>query len=134
MCAPAEEGIEAVHLFSGRTVCRLHLPSPGLNADLNGDGVPDHVVARGGDPAELATRSYTGHAGSAAYCTAVATSGVPPTQPLWNGTICRPYRAALTRVNAMGPVQVQGRSGAGRGWDVEASALAASLQFARPCC
>ena len=36
---PAEEGIEAVHLFSGRTVCRLHLPSPGLNADINGDGV-----------------------------------------------------------------------------------------------
>ena len=25
----AEEGIEAIHLFSGRTVCRLHLPSPG---------------------------------------------------------------------------------------------------------
>ncbi len=25
----AEEGIEAIHLYSGRTVCRLHLPSPG---------------------------------------------------------------------------------------------------------
>lgn len=58
---PAEEGIEAVHLYSGRTVCRLHLPSPGLNADLNGDGVPDHIVARGGDPADLPFRSWTGH-------------------------------------------------------------------------
>jgi len=43
LVAHLEEGIEAVHLYSGRTLCKLHLPSPGLHADLNGDGVLDHV-------------------------------------------------------------------------------------------
>ena len=106
VCPTAEEGIEAIHLFSGRTVCRLHLPTPGeaigswdcaaaditraawppatplqlvpllepancsrqtvlpsvltlsapacgaslpagLHVDLNGDGVPEHIVAAG---------------------------------------------------------------------------------------
>lgn len=46
LVAHLEEGIEAVHLYSGRTLCKLHLPPPGLHADLNGDGVLDHVQAR----------------------------------------------------------------------------------------
>ena len=33
--------------FAGRTICKLHLPSPGLHADVNGDGVLDHVQAYG---------------------------------------------------------------------------------------
>lgn len=45
LVAHLEEGIEAVHLYSGRTLCKLHLSSPGLHADLNGDGVLDHVQA-----------------------------------------------------------------------------------------
>ena len=47
LVAHLEEGIEAVHLYSGRTLCKLHLPPSGLHADLNGDGVLDHVQARG---------------------------------------------------------------------------------------
>ena len=43
LVAHLEEGIEAVHLYSGRTLCKLHLPPSGLHADLNGDGVLDHV-------------------------------------------------------------------------------------------
>jgi hypothetical protein len=43
--AHLEEGLEAVHLYSGRTLCQLHLPAPGLHADLNGDGVLDHLQA-----------------------------------------------------------------------------------------
>ena len=46
LVAHLEEGIEAVHLYSGRTLCKLHLPAPGLHADLNGDGVLDHVQVR----------------------------------------------------------------------------------------
>lgn len=46
LVAHLEEGIEAVHLYSGRTLCKLHLPPPGLHADLNGDGVLDHVQVR----------------------------------------------------------------------------------------
>jgi hypothetical protein len=46
LVAHLEEGIEAVHLYSGRTLCKLHLPAPGLHADINGDGVLDHVQVR----------------------------------------------------------------------------------------
>lgn len=45
--AHLEEGLEVIHLYSGRTVCRLYLPSPGLHVDLNGDGIPDHLVVVG---------------------------------------------------------------------------------------
>ncbi|KAE8701279.1 putative serine-threonine protein kinase, plant-type [Hibiscus syriacus] len=41
--AHQKEGIEAVHLASCRTVCKLHLQEGGLHADINGDGVLDHV-------------------------------------------------------------------------------------------
>lgn len=41
--AHLEEGIEAVHLYSGRTICKLHLPPSGLHTDLNADGVLDHI-------------------------------------------------------------------------------------------
>ncbi|GAB4815172.1 hypothetical protein N2152v2_002218 [Parachlorella kessleri] len=107
LVAHVEEGIEAVHLYSGRTVCRLHLPSPGLNADLNGDGVPDYIVARGGDPEELINLSHTGHQDAAtAYCSAVAMSGVPPTLPLFNGSVCRPFGRGLSRSAEIGEVEV----------------------------
>ena len=45
LVAHLEEGMEAVHLYSGRTICKLHLPSGGLHTDLNADGVPDHIQA-----------------------------------------------------------------------------------------
>ena len=46
LVAHLEEGLEAVHLYSGRTLCKLHLPPAGLHADLDGDGVLDHAQAR----------------------------------------------------------------------------------------
>ncbi|MEW5319862.1 MAG: hypothetical protein WDW38_010982 [Sanguina aurantia] len=45
-----EEGIEVLHLYTGRTLCKLHLLPHTLHADFNGDGVVDHVtVAHGLD-------------------------------------------------------------------------------------
>ena len=34
--AHQEEGIEVLHLYSGRTLCKMLLPPPGLHADVNG--------------------------------------------------------------------------------------------------
>ncbi|KAK9916603.1 hypothetical protein WJX75_004756 [Coccomyxa subellipsoidea] len=86
LVAHLEEGIEAVHLYSGRTLCKLHLPSPGLHADLNGDGVLDHVQVAGGHGSpDGATSSHRHTPG----CWAVAKSGIPPREPLFNATICR---------------------------------------------
>ncbi|KAJ4823007.1 hypothetical protein Tsubulata_000380 [Turnera subulata] len=84
--AHQKEGIEAVHLASGRTVCRLHLREGGLHADINGDGVLDHVQAVGGNGAEQSVIS--GSMEVLRPCWAVATSGVPVREQLFNASIC----------------------------------------------
>ncbi|KAJ0968495.1 hypothetical protein J5N97_025412 [Dioscorea zingiberensis] len=84
--AHQKEGIEAVHLASGRTVCKLHLPEGGLHADINGDGVLDHVQVVGGNGAEQAVVS--GSMEVLKPCWAVATSGVPVREQLFNASIC----------------------------------------------
>jgi hypothetical protein len=131
--AHLEEGIEAVHLFSGRPVCRLHLPAPGLHADLNGDGIPDYARAVGGDAAQLdleaavADADVAGRHRRLAYCAAVVTTGVPPVESLFNGTICMALRArALRRGAAAGAVTVAPPAALpvpGRGGRYAASAL-----------
>ncbi|KAG0462172.1 hypothetical protein HPP92_020648 [Vanilla planifolia] len=73
--AHQKEGIEAVHLASGRTICKLHLTQGGVHADINGDGVLDHVQVVGGNGAEQTVVS--GSMETLKPCWAVATSGVP---------------------------------------------------------
>ncbi|KAG2434923.1 hypothetical protein HYH02_012121 [Chlamydomonas schloesseri] len=99
-----EEGVEVIHLFSGRTVCKLHLPPRTLHADLNGDGVLDHIsvyhghtsqAGEGGDseegdallPGELRSVSGRGHAVSG-RCTAHVRSGIPPSETLFTVQVC----------------------------------------------
>ncbi|KAM7516178.1 hypothetical protein LguiA_005761 [Lonicera macranthoides] len=84
--AHQKEGIEAVHLASGRTLCKLHLQEGGLHADVNGDGVLDHVQAVGGYGAERTVVS--GSMEVLRPCWAVATSGVPVREQLFNVSIC----------------------------------------------
>ncbi|KAI5588491.1 hypothetical protein POPTR_005G118300v4 [Populus trichocarpa] len=84
--AHQKEGIEAVHLASGRTLCKLHLQEGGLHADINGDGVLDHVQAVGGNGAEQTVIS--GSMEVLQPCWAVATSGVPVREQLFNASIC----------------------------------------------
>ncbi|KAF3440747.1 hypothetical protein FNV43_RR19033 [Rhamnella rubrinervis] len=84
--AHLKEGIEAVHLASGRTLCKLHLQEGGLHADINGDGVLDHVQAVGGNGAEQTVVS--GSMDVLRPCWAVATSGVPVREQLFNASIC----------------------------------------------
>ncbi|XXG66076.1 hypothetical protein AAC387_Pa05g3625 [Persea americana] len=81
-----KEGIEAVHLASGRTICKLHLQEGGLHADINGDGVLDHVQVVGGNGAEQSVVS--GSMEVLRPCWAVATSGVPVREQLFNASIC----------------------------------------------
>lgn len=84
--AHQKEGIEAVHLATGRTICKLHLQEGGLHADINGDGVLDHVQAVGGNGAERTVVS--GSMEVLRPCWAVATSGVPVREQLFNASIC----------------------------------------------
>lgn len=89
LVAHLKEGIEAVHLASGRTVCKLFLQEGGLHADVNGDGVLDHVQAVGGVGAEHVVP--TGLMEPIKPCTAIATSGLPVREQLFNASICRHY-------------------------------------------
>uniref|UniRef100_A0A0D9VB08 FG-GAP repeat-containing protein n=1 Tax=Leersia perrieri TaxID=77586 RepID=A0A0D9VB08_9ORYZ len=84
--AHEKEGIEAVHLASGRTLCKLHLTEGGLHADINGDGVLDHVQVVGANGIEQTVVS--GSMEVLKPCWAVATSGVPVREQLFNVSIC----------------------------------------------
>lgn len=107
--AHTEHGIEAVTLHSGRPVFSLPLPRGGLYADVNGDSLVDHlsVVERpglhsgvsgdgDGEHAPLSTAHLVGAAAHAPTkghamlppCSAVALSGVPPREQLFNGSLC----------------------------------------------
>lgn len=85
--AKVKSGLEVVHLFTGRPLCRLLLPSlhaalsEGSYADINGDEVIDQIVASVNEPEATDVHGMR--------CLAVATTGLPPIEELWNGTICR---------------------------------------------
>nr|CAB3469143.1 unnamed protein product [Digitaria exilis] len=85
--AHEKEGIEVVHLASGRTICKLHLTEGGLHADINGDGVLDHVQVVGGNGIKEQT-VVSGSMEVLKPCWAVATSGVPVREQLFNVSIC----------------------------------------------
>ncbi|WZZ17113.1 hypothetical protein YC2023_110202 [Brassica napus] len=76
--AHQKKGIKAIHLSTGRILCKLHLLEGGLHADINGDGVLDHVqrIIVSGSMEVLKPRW------------AVATSGVPVREQLFNVSIC----------------------------------------------
>eukprot|EP00898_Chlorokybus_atmophyticus_P005991 jgi/Chlat1/6393/Chrsp44S05841 len=97
LVAHLQEGIEAVHLFTGRTVCQLHLPHPGVHADINGDGVLDHVQAVDSHGSSDGQES---HHRLLRRCWAVATSGVPVREQLFNGSICRMASRTIERMFA----------------------------------
>lgn len=91
---------------AGRTICKLHLPPGMLHADLNGDGVLDHVSVfhghtsegedadggAGGDalPGELHVVSSKGHR-RLGRCEALATSGIPPTEEVFSVQVCQGF-------------------------------------------
>ena len=78
------DGAEAVKLGSCCTVCKLHLASPGLHVDLDGDGVLDHIQASGvsahSQTLQLLVESKTCHA-DPACCFA------------WQAILCQPKTA-----------------------------------------
>eukprot|EP00897_Mesotaenium_endlicherianum_P001124 jgi/Mesen1/11011/ME000098S10407 len=87
MVVHLKEGIEAIHLYSGRTICKLLLTAGGLHADINGDGVLDHVQVSGAHTGE--STMAAGAESPMKPCWAVATSGVPVKEQLFNGSVCK---------------------------------------------
>eukprot|EP01102_Stenamoeba_stenopodia_P018602 TRINITY_DN6850_c0_g1_i1.p1 TRINITY_DN6850_c0_g1~~TRINITY_DN6850_c0_g1_i1.p1 ORF type:complete len:673 (-),score=149.28 TRINITY_DN6850_c0_g1_i1:1307-3325(-) len=70
-----EYGLEAVHYYTGRTLCYLFMLQ-GTTADINGDGVIDRVTAVGTPDREDQ------------FCVATVSTGNPPISNLWSTSIC----------------------------------------------
>jgi hypothetical protein len=100
--ARREEGVEVIHLFSGRTLCKMFLLPHETHADINGDGVLEHARARGGGRFSLGEDS-SGRGWNSRYvdvpdesgldsrrnCFGRVVSGTPPRELVFEGSICR---------------------------------------------
>ncbi len=110
--AHLREGIEVVHLYSGRTLCRVKLYSsnpaaPSLYKDLNSDNLIDRVQAF---PQHAEGGHGAGEEEKIPSCLARVTSGVPVMEELFNSSICGMvggFFANLVSVKEEGePIQV----------------------------
>jgi hypothetical protein len=88
-------GIEVLHLFSGRPITKLALNNGELHADINGDGVIDHIMAKSGAQGHDFSQNFApfirnkvNPAHPVPSCLAVVTSGVPPRSQLFNHSLC----------------------------------------------
>jgi len=106
--------VEVHHLYTGRTLTQLPLEEAQAHADLNGDGKIDHVAALSSDEsAELAaSRRKSG----GAECLALARTGVPVREQLWNASICRAERkrGKLATRTAAAPLLLRSAASGGR--------------------
>ena len=55
-------------LYAGRTICKLHLAPGTLHADVNGDGVVDHVQVGRARCGEVLGRAGFGEVGQVQVC------------------------------------------------------------------
>ena len=104
--AHTREGLELLSFYTGRPLAHLALQSGPLHADLNGDGVVDHVhlvqgAAAAGGADDAAASSWMS---PFAPCTAVVSSGIPPSSPLFNvsGLCSGGFERLLARGWALG--------------------------------
>jgi hypothetical protein len=97
--AHTRQGIEVVHLYSGRTLTQLRLPGEvhhgehghSVFADINGDRVIDHVQTIPGNKIGEGAHRAGAHRSvhfSLPSCFVQVSSGVPPMEQLFNGSIC----------------------------------------------
>lgn len=104
--AHLKEGLEVVHLYTGRTLCRVKLHPGGFYSDLNGDNLIDRVQAFP-QHAEIAEHNRPS-------CLGAVSSGLPVLEQLFNGTICQvrssgfgDFLARLATIREEGePIQV----------------------------
>ena len=88
------EGIQAIHLYTGRAICKLHLASPGLHADVNGDGIIEHVQVYGRDPDSNFDAQHSRHR-ALPGCSTVVTAGIPE-HTVFNASVCKYMKSRST--------------------------------------
>mmetsp|Transcript_20779 Transcript_20779/g.36996 ORF Transcript_20779/g.36996 Transcript_20779/m.36996 type:complete len:767 (+) Transcript_20779:56-2356(+) len=104
-----KDGMHAIHLYTGRPVASITLKSYALHADVNADGVLDHIEAIGGwvtpwfnnEFAQKTTSHMHQHLPkSLPRCLVLVTTGIPPTSRLLNATICPKKRHSRPRAGS----------------------------------
>ena len=100
--AHTREGVELLSFYTGRPLAHLPLQPGQAHADLNADGVIDHLQilngaaakregeGGGGEGGEDPAMPFAASAWLSAFspCSAVVSSGVPPVSPLFNVSLC----------------------------------------------
>lgn len=100
LVAHLRDGIEILHLYSGRPLCRLTLQAGQVHVDMDGDGVIDHVEAVGGVHSASTRNAHDAHAIRLPKCLAMVHAGVPPKRQLFNASICE---TSWTDLITLGP-------------------------------
>jgi len=77
-------GIDVIHLYSGRQLCSLDLSKQRTYDDINADGMIDQIEAF-----NRFTQKVSKNKNKRERCFAVASSGLPALENLWNGSICK---------------------------------------------
>jgi len=90
--AHLHDAVEVLHLNSGQPLCRVRLGGDAhgeaaMSVDVNGDGVLDYVAAYVGENDDRVFRAR-GAVPKGSSCYVLARSGVPPIEPLFNGSLC----------------------------------------------
>ena len=125
--AHLEEGIEIISVRDGKPLCKLLLGRNAAHADVNGDGVMDHVSAYG---SAIGASERTDGPGNAPDCLGVVRSGVLGEERLFEGALCR-RKINLRHSGGPGPhaqIDVVTPTLLPRGVDTEGRAAVAARQ------
>ena len=96
--AHTRDGVEILALYTGRPITHLPLETLQTHADINADGVIDHLTviqpiftptsAVGGVDDGILPLSSTSWQSQLSPCTAVVSSHIPPAAQLFNASVC----------------------------------------------
>lgn len=85
-------GLEIIHLFTGRTLCKLDLNREILYDDINGDGIIESVQIIEFSHINERVNEIEGnqffHKNQKKNCLALVRAGIPPKEQLFNVSIC----------------------------------------------
>jgi hypothetical protein len=88
-----KDGLEVIHLYTGRTLTRVALKKGVAHADINGDGVVEHAEAVGGAQSPYLHEDQLGS--KLPPCMALVTADMPAVHQLFNGSVCGERHASL---------------------------------------
>lgn len=100
-----------IHMYTGRTICRLSLKTGVMHVDVNGDGVIDHIESVASMPANspLLHGPRPGQT-RLPKCLGLVSSGIPPQQQLFNTTICPMNSLLFAALSGIMPTNPMGLS------------------------